>query len=134
MFGAWILWFMAASNIPPSLEVKVKVEAEFQEGMVVSFVANNSRSCKIEKVDVDLVTKDGKDVRVQSELLYSGRTGTDDLGFIFIKNPAHFDANTVKVKIKHFCPFGFELQTELHSIKLEDPIKQLQKQELKPNI
>lgn len=128
MFGSYLLWFVAAVHIPPVHEVKVKVVTELKDGYVLSFATSNARSCSIEKLEVSLVKENGDKISVPSRFVYSTKTGTEDFGFIFVDNSSSYDADKVSVSVTHFCPFGFEVETilstmRLHSVVTESPPK-----------
>ena len=119
MIGATMIWAVAANYIPPSTKVETAVIGEFADGVVLSFKASNTRGCKIEGVEAFFTTDEGKKVETEPQLFYNKKMLNDDLGYILVPNPKHYEVEKLSVNIKHFCPFGIELKSELKTIKLQ---------------
>lgn len=119
MIGAGLIWAVAATYVPPAHQVETTVIGEFADGVVLKFKASNSRGCKLERVHAAFMLEDGKKLEVDAQVFLNKKTITDDFGYIIVSNPRHINAEKLSLDIKHFCPFGIEVKSELETIKLQ---------------
>lgn len=125
MLGAGCLWLAAALKTPPVNDFEVKVVGEYAEGFVAEFRASNARDCRIQEINAFLVDETNKKIPVKAQFVVANKTSDFDAGYIVVANPHKLAADKVTFSVKHFCPFGFQINTELDTIKIPNSIKTL---------
>jgi hypothetical protein len=120
MLGVGVLWLSAVLRSPAIMDMQVRIVGTYQNSWVAEFTTENVRDCKIEKIEAYLTGPGSKPILVDSTFMVVKRVGSQDVGYIILKDATHYAVDKVDFKVTHFCPFGVEVKSELAPVRIPE--------------